>query len=100
MATSKQRVTRGKAPESPVLALESAAAWDAWLRRHHTSSRGVLLRIPKGKAKGTLTYAAAVEAALTWGWIDSQKRALDEHAWLQRFGPRTTTSAWSKINCA
>lgn len=82
-----------------MLELKSAAAWDAWLRRHHASSRGVLLRIPKGKAQGTLTYASALEAALAWGWIDSQKRALDEHAWLQRFGPRTAKSPWSQINC-
>jgi uncharacterized protein YdeI (YjbR/CyaY-like superfamily) len=36
--------------------------------------------------------------ALTWGWIDGQKRALDGSAWLQRFTPRTAKSAWSKIN--
>jgi uncharacterized protein YdeI (YjbR/CyaY-like superfamily) len=82
-----------------VLELKSAAAWNAWLRLHHASSSGVLLRIPKGKAKGTLTYASALEAALAWGWIDSQKRALDESAWLQRFGPRTAKSPWSRINC-
>jgi uncharacterized protein YdeI (YjbR/CyaY-like superfamily) len=59
-----------------------------------------MLRLPKGKAKGDLTYASALEVALSWGWIDSQKRALDEHAWLQRFGPRTANSPWSKINRA
>ncbi len=31
--------------------------------------------------------------------IDSQKRALDDSAWLQRFSPRTAKSPWSKINC-
>src|SRR6185295_2428886 len=33
-----------------------------------------------------------------WGWIDSQKRALDADAWLQRFSPRRANSPWSKIN--
>jgi uncharacterized protein YdeI (YjbR/CyaY-like superfamily) len=92
-------VKRAKAPESPILALDNAEEWEAWLRKHHSTSRGVMLRLAKGKAKGTLTYASALDAALSWGWIDSQKRALDEHSWLQRFGPRTVKSPWSKINC-
>jgi uncharacterized protein YdeI (YjbR/CyaY-like superfamily) len=97
-------------PTAPVLELASPAAWRTWLRTNHARSAGVFLRIPKivkttGKtpaARGTpaLTYAAALEAALAWGWIDGQKRALDAHAWLQRFTPRGPRSAWSKINRA
>ena len=82
----------------PILAPSSAARWQAWLRANHGSSKGVLLRIPKKNSESTLTYAAALDAALCWGWIDSQKRALDDTAWLQRFTPRTPTSPWSKIN--
>jgi uncharacterized protein YdeI (YjbR/CyaY-like superfamily) len=85
----------------PVLDLPSAAAWNDWLRANHDRSTGVLLRIPKKGAIGsTLTYAAALEAALVWGWIDGQKRALDETAWLQRFTRRALRSPWSKINRA
>jgi len=84
----------------PVLALPSAEKWDAWLRANHGRSAGVLLRIPKRSAGNTLTYAAALEVALAWGWIDSQKQALDDTAWLQRFTPRTRRSPWSKINRA
>ncbi len=82
---------------TPVLELPSAAAWAAWLREHHAKSDGVFLRIPK-KSESTLTYATALEAALAWGWIDGQKKALDEAAWLQRFTRRTPKSPWSKIN--
>jgi len=84
--------------EDPVVEVEDAAAWHAWLSAHHAQSRGVLLRIPKGRAPGALTYAEAVDVALAWGWIDGQKRALDGSAWLQRFTPRTAKSGWSKIN--
>ncbi|HXU61783.1 MAG TPA: YdeI/OmpD-associated family protein [Polyangia bacterium] len=84
--------------DDPVVEVENAAGWHAWLSAHHAQSRGVLLRIPKGRAAGALTYAEAVEVALTWGWIDGQKRALDASAWLQRFTPRTAKSPWSKIN--
>ncbi len=82
----------------PILAPSSATQWEAWIRANHASSKGVLLRIPKKNSENTLTYAAALDAALCWGWIDSQKRALDDTAWLQRFTPRTPKSPWSKIN--
>src|SRR5689334_12592295 len=82
----------------PILALSSATQWEAWIRANHASSKGVLLRIPKKSPESTLTYAAALDAALCWGWIDSQRRALDDTAFLQRFTPRTARSPWSKIN--
>ena len=90
------KVDRG----DPILALPSAEKWDAWLRANHVRSAGVLLRIPKKSAGNSLTYAAALEMALAWGWIDSRKQALDDTAWLQRFTPRTPRSPWSKINRA
>lgn len=83
-----------------VLEAEGLGEWEAWLRRNHRRSTGVFLRIPKKASRGSLTYATALDAALAWGWIDSQKRALDGDAWLQRFTPRTAKSPWSKINCA
>jgi uncharacterized protein YdeI (YjbR/CyaY-like superfamily) len=80
-----------------ILRFSDVAAWDAWLATHHDRSGAVLLRIPKRKGS-ELTYARALDTALSWGWIDSQKRALDDLAWLQRFSPRTAKSPWSKIN--
>ncbi len=82
----------------PVLEVESSGEWDRWLRANHAKSCGVLLRI--AKKGGSIGYAEALDVALSWGWIDSQKRALDAAAWLQRFTPRTAKSPWSKINRA
>ena len=87
------------AKAEPILTFSNASEWDAWLAKHHDRSGAVLLRIPKRKGSD-LTYARALDAALSWGWIDSQKRALDASAWLQRFSPRTAKSPWSKINRA
>ena len=84
----------------PVLDFSSAADWSAWLASHHSRSQGVLLRIAKKGAKTAITYAEALDVALAWGWIDSQKRALDASAWLQRFTPRRAKSPWSRINRA
>lgn len=91
MASAKQK-------SEPVLAFTHAADWHAWLASHHDESQAVLLRIAKTGTK-SLSYAQALDVALAWGWIDSQKRALDDSAWLQRFSPRSAKSPWSKINC-
>ncbi len=82
-----------------ILRFTEAVEWDAWLAKNHARPSAVLLRIPKHKGSD-LTYARALDTALAWGWIDSQKRTLDASAWLQRFSPRTTKSPWSKINRA
>jgi uncharacterized protein YdeI (YjbR/CyaY-like superfamily) len=82
-----------------ILEFSRAAEWEAWLAQHHARPGAVLLRIPKRKGSD-LTYARALDAALAWGWIDSQKRALDASAWLQRFSRRAARSPWSKINRA
>lgn len=92
--------TSAKSDREPVLSPSSAIQWHKWLRTNHAKSAGIFLRIPKKGSGSTLTYATALDAALAWGWIDSQKRALDDSAWLQRFTPRTSRSPWSKINRA
>ena len=97
---------KGRLPESKKAKAESilecsrVGEWSAWLTSNHTRVLGVWLRIPKKGAKNAITYAEALEVALAWGWIDSQKRALDQEAWLQRFSPRKANSPWSKINRA
>jgi uncharacterized protein YdeI (YjbR/CyaY-like superfamily) len=98
---AKPKVATRRKPSAraePTLAFAEVGEWKAWLRAHHATSKGVLLRLPKGTDK-VFTYAEALDAALAWGWIDSQKRALDETAWLQRFTPRGPKSPWSRINC-
>jgi uncharacterized protein YdeI (YjbR/CyaY-like superfamily) len=74
--------------------------WENWLRLHHEDSSGVWLRIAKKDANlASVSYLEALETALCFGWIDGQKKKLDEHAWLQRFSPRRSRSIWSKANC-
>jgi uncharacterized protein YdeI (YjbR/CyaY-like superfamily) len=59
----------------------------------------VWLELAKKGAEG-IAYPEALDVALCYGWIDGQKRPLDETHWLQRFTPRRARSRWSKINCA
>lgn len=83
-----------------MLAFSRVEDWSQWLATNHARSQGVVLRIAKKGAKASITYAQALDVALAWGWIDSQKRALDADSWLQRFSPRRPNSPWSKINRA
>ncbi|HEY2505628.1 MAG TPA: YdeI/OmpD-associated family protein [Streptosporangiaceae bacterium] len=88
------------ADKLPVRAFATAAEWHAWLEDEHARSAGVWLQIAKGGSpmRPTVTYAEALESALCFGWIDGQKRPLDDDFWLQRFSPRKPGSKWSKIN--
>jgi uncharacterized protein YdeI (YjbR/CyaY-like superfamily) len=84
--------------DSPHL-FKNAQAFDAWLKQHHATSQGLWLKIAKrGAAEASVTYPEAVDIALCWGWIDSQKKALDAQHFLQRFTPRRARSVWSKVN--
>jgi uncharacterized protein YdeI (YjbR/CyaY-like superfamily) len=52
----------------------------------------------KSAGKPSITYAEALDGALCYGWIDGQKKPLDDTAWLQKFTPRGPKSIWSQIN--
>lgn len=78
---------------------QNAKAFEAWLKKNHAKSDGLWLKIAKrGAAEPSVTYAEAVDIALCWGWIDGQKKSLDDQHFLQRFTPRRARSMWSKIN--
>lgn len=89
----------GEKTSEPTLAFATPRAFHDWLAKNHDRSDAVFLRLAKRGGAKSITYAEAIDVALAWGWIDSQKRALDDSAWLQRFSRRTPTSPWSKINC-
>lgn len=78
---------------------KSAKAFEVWLKKNHAASGGLWLGIAKrGANEPSVTYPEAVEVALCWGWIDGQKKSLDDQHYLQRFTPRRARSVWSKIN--
>ncbi len=85
--------------ELAVALFASAADFETWLEENHAVSAGVWLKIAKkGSAGSAVTYAEALELALCFGWIDSQKRRFDERYFLQRFTPRRARGRWSRIN--
>lgn len=87
------------ADELSIVLFASQGELEAWLEENHASSQGLWLKIAKkGSGVESVSYAEALEVALCFGWIDSQKRALDERHFLQRFTPRRPRGRWSRIN--
>ena len=88
-------------PTAAPLRFATARAWETWLRKNGARSDGIWMLIAKaGADEPSVTYPQAIEAALCHGWIDGQKKTVDDQHWLQRFTPRRARSIWSKINCA
>jgi uncharacterized protein YdeI (YjbR/CyaY-like superfamily) len=86
-------------PELPIVRCADTVAWERWLAAQPADSPGVWLRIAKkGCEPPTVTYDAALDSAICFGWIDGQKRAHDDTCWLQRFTPRGRRSKWSQVN--
>lgn len=78
---------------------ESTAQLHAWLQAHHASETELWVRIfKKGTGLPSVTWDDCVVAALTWGWIDGVRNALDDTSFLQRLTPRRGRSNWSQKN--
>jgi uncharacterized protein YdeI (YjbR/CyaY-like superfamily) len=87
------------ADDLPILLFASKQELEAWLEENHAGAGGLWLKIAKkGSGVESVNYAEALELALCFGWIDSQKRGFDEAFFLQRFTPRRPRGKWSQIN--
>jgi uncharacterized protein YdeI (YjbR/CyaY-like superfamily) len=82
-----------------IKSFRSQREWERWLGANHETSPGIWLKIAK-KASGieSVNHAEALEIAICHGWIDGQRRALDEEFFLQKFTPRAPRSTWSRVN--
>jgi uncharacterized protein YdeI (YjbR/CyaY-like superfamily) len=89
------------ADELPELLVDDAQTWRAWLEENHATEAGVRLVLhKKGGTVTELTYEAALQEALCFGWIDGQVNRRDEGSFWQRFTPRRAKSPWSASNVA
>jgi uncharacterized protein YdeI (YjbR/CyaY-like superfamily) len=87
------------APELTIVQCADDAEWEAWLEANHAESPGVWVKIAKkGSGTTTVAYPEVLDTAICFGWIDGQRKPLDETFFLQRFTPRGPRSKWSQIN--
>jgi len=77
----------------------NSQALGAWLADNHASAKELWVRIYKSASgKRSVTWADCVVEAIRYGWIDGQKKPLDERSFLQRLSPRKPGSHWSGKN--
>ncbi len=73
--------------------------WRAWLRKNGRKKPEIwLVFYKKHTGEKCVTYDAAVEEALCWGWIDGKLRRIDDRKHMVRFTPRRPGSIWSEAN--
>ncbi len=78
---------------------ESPAQLHAWLQAHHAREAELWVRIfKKGSGTPSVTWDDCVLACIAWGWIDGQRKSLDDASFLQRLTPRRARSNWSQKN--
>ncbi len=71
----------------------------AWLEKHHATARELLVGFhKKGSGIPSITWPEAVDEALSFGWVDSVRRSIDDVSYANRFTPRTARSTWSARN--
>jgi uncharacterized protein YdeI (YjbR/CyaY-like superfamily) len=76
-----------------------SASFSAWLAANHADHPGIWMKIAKkGSPVPTVSYQSALDVALTFGWIDGQKKPFDAGFYLQAFTQRRARSVWSKRN--
>ena len=85
-------------PEEPAF-FATAAAWRAWLQRHHASETLLWVGFHrKGSGIPGISWPESVDEALCFGWIDGVRRSLDATRYVIRFTPRKPRSHWSNVN--
>ena len=73
--------------------------WCDWLTANFNTEKEIWLIYPtKDSGKPRIQYNDAVEEALSFGWIDSIVKRIDEHSLAQRFSPRNPDSDYSQAN--
>jgi uncharacterized protein YdeI (YjbR/CyaY-like superfamily) len=91
--------TPGGTPERPATFFSGPEEFRRWLEQHHDSATELWMGLNKKHVEPRgLTWAAAVEEALCFGWIDSVAQRIDGDAVRQRWTPRRPGSVWSRIN--
>ena len=87
------------AADYPRVHPKTTAEWRRWLHDNHDKEQGVwLVAFKAGTGKARLTYDESIPDALSYGWIDSLNKPLDNERTALLFTPRKAGSGWSRTN--
>jgi len=79
--------------------IKTRQEWRAWLEEFHLKADSIwLIYYKKHTGKPRILYAAAVEEAICFGWIDATVKKIDDERFMQKFTPRNKKSNWSEHN--
>ena len=82
-----------------LLAFASQDEFEAWMEANHATADGVWIKVAKkGTGVPSVHPPQALDVALCFGWIDGQRRSIDDTFYEQKYTPRRARSKWSKIN--
>ncbi len=82
-----------------LLVFASKDEFEAWMEEHHDSVDGVWIKVAKkGSGIPSVHPPEALDVALCFGWIDGQRKSIDDTFYQQKYTPRRARSKWSKIN--
>jgi uncharacterized protein YdeI (YjbR/CyaY-like superfamily) len=75
------------------------AEFHDWLLAHHAEASEVWIGFyKKNSGLSGITYAEALDEALSFGWIDTKVKSVDAQRFAQRWTPRKKNSIWSQVN--
>ena len=81
------------------LTFASKDDFEAWMAANHATADGVWIKVAKkGTGIPSVHPPQALDVALCFGWIDGQRRSIDDTFYEQKYTPRRARSKWSKIN--
>jgi uncharacterized protein YdeI (YjbR/CyaY-like superfamily) len=97
--SSGRRPGPGAFDDAPEVQPADRKGWRDWLEANHETARGVwLISWRPSAGRSDLSYEAAVEEALCFGWVDSRGGKVDEQRTKLYFAPRNPRSGWAGPN--
>jgi uncharacterized protein YdeI (YjbR/CyaY-like superfamily) len=87
--------------DAPHVHADDRATWRAWLEANHATASGAWLVTWRSRSgRQGLDYEAAIEEALSVGWVDSTGGRVDDERGKLYFAPRKPRSVWAATNKA
>src|SRR2546422_11074066 len=78
---------------------KTARAFERWLAANHRTEALLLVGFyTVASGRPSIRYPDALDAALSYGWIDGMRKRLDPDTYTIRFTPRKKDSYWSAVN--
>jgi len=79
--------------------VETPKQWREWLRRNAADKREIwLITYKKSAARRSLDYAAVLDEAICFGWIDGMIKGVNDQYFVARWSPRRARSHWTDGN--